>query len=99
MSRPPRFSGFDEQIRRPLQQSDPRSYRRVLSALETLPPDHAAPLSMLITRMVGKKFSPETAQAHWQHILALKERMQQRLDFTVDIQAAAIQHFAMLQPG
>ncbi len=91
------FEGFEQLVRGPLQQSDPRSYHRVLAVLERAPKGHAAPLAYLLNRLVGRKLSPEAARSSWAAIIELKARMEQLLGFAVDIQAAAVQHFAMAQ--
>jgi len=93
------FEGFDELIKKPLEESDPFSYRRVRRVLEQLPTAHAAPYTFLLRRLVGKRLTQSDAIHHWQQVIALKHEMQLALGHIIDIQTAAVEHFARQERG
>ncbi len=95
----PSFEGFEELIRRPLENSDPFSYQRVIRVLGQLPTAHSAPFTFLLRRLVGKRLTQPDAKQHWQQIIVLKERMQAKLGHVIDIQTASVEHFAMQERG
>ena len=94
MTHRPSFAGFEELVRRPLEKSDPVSYGRIVQALEKVPGGHAAPFAWLLSRMVGKRFTPEESRLHWERIIALKAEMEHKLGWAIDIQTAAVEYFA-----
>jgi diguanylate cyclase (GGDEF)-like protein len=93
----PSIENFDKLVREPLARTDPFSFKRVERVLKNMRAPHAAPFSYLIRRLVGKRLSPQEGLSHWSAIIDLKRDMESRLGRSIDIQTAAVEHFAMLE--
>lgn len=89
------FDGFEELIRRPLADADRHSYRRITRTLQREHTGHAAPFALLVRKLVGRRLAPSEARDAWEQIIALKHDMETALGRTIDIQTAAVEHFAM----
>lgn len=97
MNRRLHFEGFEELIREPLADTDKHSFDRIVSALQQSHTAHAAPFALLLRRLVGKRLAPDDARKHWEEIIALKQEMESKLGRAIDIQTAAVEHFAMAE--
>ncbi|MBD3239777.1 MAG: diguanylate cyclase [Chitinivibrionales bacterium] len=95
MNRRLHFDGFEELIREPLADTDKHSFDRIVSLLQQSHTTHAAPFALLLRRLVGKRLAPDEARKHWEELIVLKQDMEEKLGREIDIQTAAVEHFAM----
>ncbi len=97
MNRRLHFEGFDELVREPLADTDRHSFDRIVGVLQQSHTAHAAPFALLLRRLVGKRLAPADARKHWETIIALKQEIEDKLGRAIDIQTAAVEHFAMIE--
>jgi diguanylate cyclase (GGDEF)-like protein len=91
------FIGYEELIRKPLEQADPRSFTLVRSLLEKAPGSPGtSPFSYLIKAISSVVISPQEAQNHWKKIMGHKRQLELKLCRTVAITTAVIDYFNQL---
>jgi diguanylate cyclase (GGDEF)-like protein len=91
------FEGFEELIKKSLEQNDPESYKQITRFLLDIPVNpKAAHYSLLIRHLTGKTFENREAQKHWRLILKHKLDMEAKLGRLVRIQPSAIDYFDVI---
>jgi diguanylate cyclase (GGDEF)-like protein len=90
------FDGYEELIRRPLEQSDPRSFALVRKLLDNAADAPAFPFSFLIRALSSAVISPGEAGVHWKKILEHKRRLELTLRRVVNIRTACIDYYDLL---
>jgi diguanylate cyclase (GGDEF)-like protein len=87
------FDGFQELIRTPLEQKDPRSFETIRNALHSAKSAASEPFRFLMHHFIGKKFKCKEAKDHWRHMIRHKESLETKLGRRVGVQAAVFDYF------
>jgi diguanylate cyclase (GGDEF)-like protein len=92
----PVCDGYDELIRRPLEQADQRSFALVNKLLENIPESPDSPFGFLIKVLCSVVISPREAPGHWRNILEHKRRLELKLCRPVTIRTACVDYYDQL---
>lgn len=91
------FEGYEELIRKPLENSDPRSFAGICTLLESAPDlQSSCPFSFLIKTIASIVISPREGRNHWKKILEHKQRLQLQVSRTVNIRTACVDFYDQL---
>ncbi|MGA2507584.1 MAG: diguanylate cyclase [Chitinispirillaceae bacterium] len=95
------FEGYEELIRKPLENGDRRSFNLITTLLENTPdfPQaslQAGPFGFLIKALSGITISSREARNHWKKITEHKRRLELKLYRTVNIRTACIDYYDQL---
>jgi diguanylate cyclase (GGDEF)-like protein len=88
------FDGYEELIRKPLENADRRSFGLIKTLLESAPNlPQAEPFGFLIKTLSGISISQREARNHWKKIVEHKRRLELKLYRTVSIKTACIDYY------
>jgi diguanylate cyclase (GGDEF)-like protein len=91
------FEGFEELIRRPLEESDPESFKQIARFFLDMPAaGNSGHMTALIRHLTGKHLERGEALNQWRMILKHKQDMEAKLGRPVRIQPAALDCFDVI---